>query len=129
MYYEKPTSSKKCLPASSAMNMNTKMQILLNNMVRRLLVGSYVVRRLVVGSTVDEYDRKILRSGYSIKQTRRILLNGIKNFEAKKKIRLKHFGRKKLIGKTGWFTGKREDVKTVLFCEYTKDGELASSLG
>ena len=124
-----------------------------------MLVGSKV------GEIVDKYAEKMLRSGYSREQ--KILLNGIKNFEAKRKSRLRLFGRlrrtaavsstqrrrNKLTGKTSWFKGKRkpkedvkkekkganskkdvrkeqqrEEVKTVLFCDITENGELASSL-
>ena len=41
-YYEKPTSSRECLHANSAMNMNSKMQILSNDMVRGCLIPARV---------------------------------------------------------------------------------------
>ena len=84
-YYEKPTSSRECLHANSAMNMNSKMQILSNDMVRRLFNTSEGLGSKVVGEIVDNYAEKMMRSGYSREQTKKILLNGIKNFESKKK--------------------------------------------
>ena len=164
-YYEKSTCSERVIQATSAMNINSKMQILSNDMVRRLLNTKEEQEADVLGAITDKYASKLIRSGYSKEQTKRILLNGIKNFEAKRKSRIKKFGslrstaarsrldrrRNKLIGKTSWFKGgkaknkykngkksnlpgreevqeDKKEVKSVLFCEFTKDGELASSL-
>ena len=41
---------------------------------------------------MDQYGQKLLNSGYSLEQTRRILVNGIKGVEGKKK-RCKYEGR------------------------------------
>ena len=116
------------------------------------------------GAVLDQYAQKLKNSGYSRQQIRRILVNGIKNYEARKKERLAKFGRlrntaemskegrsrKKLLGKSNWFKRRSRTVKynkehgvgnnrgrvkeqrpeqiSVLFCDFTKDGELAGVL-
>ena len=102
-------------------------------------------------------------SGFSKEEAQRILLNGIKNFEAKKRNRIDRTGSlrytakmsgtswNKLLGKTNWFKGGKDkvkydkgskksgkanakeevqkvDIKAELFCDFTKNGELATSL-
>ena len=96
---------------------------------------------------------------------RKIILNGIKNYEAKRKSRIRKNGivhltakmsvgsrwRKKLLSKSNWFKrgskekeqydkkggvekrntsekGELPEIKSVLFCEYTAEGELANKL-
>ena len=162
-FYEKATTNRRCIQASSAMNHNTKVQILSNDLVRRMFNMKEGLGPKMIGSTVDKYASKIRRSGYSLEQTKRIILNGIKSFEAVRKKRLERFGtlrrtatisslsrrKNKLLGKTNWFRTKknkarydsgkksgkksgedddREEVRTVLFCEYTKHSVLEGTL-
>ena len=75
------------------------------------------------------------RSGYSLDQTKRILINGIKNYEARRKKRIEQFGcmrrtavvsssvrrRTKLTGKTTWFKGRKNAPK------YRKEGRRNDS--
>ena len=119
----------------------------------------------VIGAVVDQYGAKIMGSGFSKEEAQRILLNGIKNFEAKKRSRIDRTGslrytakmsstrrrKNKLLGKTNWFKGGKDkvkydkgskksgkanakgevqkvEIKAVLFCDYTKNGELATAL-
>ena len=65
-------------------------------------------------------------------QTKRIIINGIKNFEARKKKRLEQYGclrrtavvssairrRNKLVGKSSWFRGKKDAPK------YMREGKM-----
>ena len=101
------------------MEENAKMGILGNEVVRRMLniVGDNMegVRRDVI----DEYAVKILTSGYSVEQTRRIILSGLRGYEAKVKRRMEGGiplyrtsedsgatrAKKRLLGKSTWFKG------------------------
>ena len=114
---------------------------------------------------VDQYGKKLRNSGYSIDQTRKILVSGIRGYVSKV-VRSQKEGknlrrtatesrwsrvRKKLTSKTSWYkkqkqqdhykdddhsSGKKRrqersttmESKTVLFIEYSKDGELAKQL-
>ena len=167
-YYEKDTCASMTVQSKSAMNENTKIQILSQDMVRRLLNTKEELGAKNRGIVVDKYAKKLLLSGYSKEQTRRIIKNGIKGFEGKRRSRIakglplrntaagssKNRFLKKLIGKTTWYKRKRssapsvgattttkkgaknikeemeQDVvpQTVLFVEFSKNGELASRL-
>ena len=148
------------------MNINTKFQILSNDMVRRLLNTREELGPAQKEAEVDRYAKKLLASGYSREQSKKILVNGIKSYEARRKHRMKE-GRslrstakksrdarykRKLTGSSSWFKNNRKnkpkyckqggspktkpgeqleqhiDTKTILFVEYTKDGEFASNL-
>ena len=65
----------------AAMDENSKINILSNDMMRRLLNTKEELGAEVRGAVVDRYGAKLLRSGYSREQTQRILKNGIKGFE------------------------------------------------
>ena len=116
-HYEKPMSSKRTLQMKTAMNENCKMQILSNDMVRRLLNTKDDLGATYKGAVVDNYAEKLLQSGYSREQTVRIVKNGIKGYEGKRKRRLAE-GRplrstaalsigsrykKKLLAMSNWF--------------------------
>ena len=165
-YYEKETCSSMTVQSKSAMNENIKIQIVSQDMVRRLMNTKEELGAVNRGGVVDRYARKLLLSGYSKEQTRRILKNGIKGFESKRRSRLarglplrstasgssKSRYMKKLLGKTTWYKSRRnhstgennstsgkgaknrkheeQDVEpqTVLFVEYSKNGELANKM-
>ena len=169
-FYEKPVCSKKTVQLKSAMAENPKLQILSNDLIRRLLNTS---EELGVGArctVVDQYAQKLLNSGFRREQTRKILLNGIKGCEANKQRRAAE-GRslrstaqgsrgsrikKKLLGKSSWYKSRKNPgptqemrssapgskqnkikktqeqrtppMKTILFVEHTKNGELAADM-
>ena len=168
-YYEKETCSKSTVQAKTAMNENTKMQILANDTIRRLMTTKEDLGAESKGAVIDQYARKLLHSRYSREQTRKILKNGIKGYigrnrnrrragkglrsTAEESRRTRYVG--KLLDKTGWYRkrnrkeavdkrnsssgnnaaegsrNKAEDepeYKTVLFVEYTREGELAKRL-
>ena len=165
-YYEKETCAKMTVQAKSAMNENMKIQIVSQDMIRRLLNTREEMGATNRGAIVDGYARKLLQSGYSKEQTRKIIKNGIKGFEGRRRSRAakgapmrstaKKSSRtrlvKKLLSKTNWYrkrsnkdvagsnnTNSRKgamsnekeqdrEPQTVLFVEYSKDGELASSM-
>ena len=118
-HFEKPTSSNLTLQKRTAMEENSKIGILGNEVVRRMFntwgEGMDEVRTLVI----DNYAVKILTSGYSVEQTRRIILSGLRGYEAKVRRRTdegvplyrtsKDSGtsraKKKILGKSTWFKG------------------------
>ena len=97
-YYEKDTCNKRTIQSRTAMNENTKMQILSNDTVRRLLTTREDLGDAYKGAVVDRYAVKLLRSGYKREQVRKILKNGIKGYIGWMRSRLKA-GRK--LGRVG----------------------------
>ena len=148
------------------MNENMKIQIVSQDMIRRLLNTREEMGATNRGAIVDGYARKLLQSGYSKEQTRKIVKNGIKGFESKRRSRAakgvpmrstaKKSSRtrliKKLLSKTSWYRNRNNkdaagsynttskkgaeskmkeqdrEPQTVLFVEYSKEGELATSM-
>ena len=60
------------------MDDNSKMNILANDMRRRLLNTDEGLEEAVRGAVVDQYAVKLMRSGYGKEQTRKIIKNWIK---------------------------------------------------
>ena len=60
------------------MGITTVFQILSNDMVRRLLNTEEGQSTVVVGGIIDKYAEKLERSGFTRKQSKRIILNGMK---------------------------------------------------
>ena len=126
-HFEKPTCSNLTLQMRSAMEQNTKMSILGNEVMRRMMnIGGDVgdeVRRM----TIDDFAVKIITSGYGVEQTRRIILGGIRGYEAKVRRRLEgniplyrtaeqsssSRSKKKILGKSTWFKGGKKSCSTV----------------
>ena len=106
----------------SAMGEDAKVQVVSNDLVRRLLNNS---EELGAGSKVeivDNYSQKLSNSGYRGEQLKRIILNGIKGYEGKVR-RCRNNGRKlhrssidsmgerirkKLVGKSNWFRKRKK---------------------
>ena len=123
-YYEKPTTANTTLLKSSAMAENQKMQCLSNDLVRRLLNTREGLPTHYRADVVNCYGVKLLTSGYSYDQVRKILMNGAKGYLAKVRRRKANGERlhrtawesngarmkKKLLGKSTWFRdkGKKE---------------------
>ena len=87
--YEKETCSKQTIHKKSAMGENIKSQILSQDLIRRLLNTSEDLSNEYREHVVDEYGKKILNSGYTREQAIRILVNGIKGYENKRRRRIK----------------------------------------
>ena len=122
--YEKEVSSKQTIQRSSAMNENVKNQILSQDMIRRLMNTCENVGAETREQVVDQYAQKLINSGFSKEQTKRIVINGIRGFEGKRRRRAKEGRelrrtaagsrckryREKLMGKTTWFKrGRKEE--------------------
>ena len=83
-FYEKETCTRKTALRSSAMEENAKIQTLSNDLVRRLCTTVESMGAEELRSIVDGYGQKLINSGYTLEQTRRILVNGIKGYEGRK---------------------------------------------
>ena len=80
-HYEKPSSTNVMVQRRSALEENSKNQILANDLVRRLGNNDVRQERKVVERVVDKFSKKLLTSGYSETQSRRIVINGIRGWE------------------------------------------------
>ena len=69
-FYEKETSADKTVQKSSAMEENSKEQILSQDVVRRLGNSSEELGRKESWRILDNYGQKLLNSGYEIHQVR-----------------------------------------------------------
>ena len=123
-YYEKPTTTNTTIRMASAMGENPKIQCLSNDLVRRLLNTREDLPASYRAGVVDGYGVKLMTSGFSKDQTRKILMNGMKGYNAKRiKRKARTGGRihltakessqernyKKLLGKSSWYKGRRKE--------------------
>ena len=127
-FYEKPTTTQITILKNSAMAENSKIQILANDLVRRLKNSSLELGKEQKVEVLDGYSQKLVNSGYATPQVRRIILSGVRGFENKVRTcreqnkRLHRTSqessgarqRRKLLGKSNWFRGSRSkaDSKT-----------------
>lgn len=109
----------------SALGENTKVQILSNELVRRM--GNTDVRQgnMVMASVVDQFGKKLLTSGSTLPQTMKIALSGIRGWERKMRRlegkisslfrnseeSMKGRIRKKAVGKMTWYKKKKNSNK------------------
>ena len=135
-YYEKPTTSKTTIQSASAMGENSKMQCLSNDLVRRLMNTMEGLPDSKRAEVIDNYGVKLMTSGFSREQCQRMVVNGIKGYLRMKERRMKAGGgqrihltaqesqgsrvRKKLMGKSSWFKGKKKDQDPG---QYERDGD------
>ena len=123
-YYEKPMSSNMVVQKSSAMDENSKMRILANDLTRRLLNTSESLGMDAKIQVVDHYSQKLINSGFGVEQVRKIVINGIKGYEKRVQESRQVGGRrlrrtagessagrvrKKLLGKSEWFKKKKKN--------------------
>ena len=123
-YYEKPMTSTKAVQQRAAMDENSKINILSNDMMRRLLNTKEELGAEVRGAVVDQYGAKLLNSGYNREQTQRILKNGIKGFETKRRssqrlgrnlrstanMSMMKRHKKKLLEKSNWYKKRKNNA-------------------
>ena len=119
-FFKKEVSSKRTVQKLSAMGENMKMSITANDLVRRLLNTSEQEGADVRSKVVDDYAQELTNSGYGIDQVRKIIINGIKGYEGRKRkraaegrsLRSTAAGsrgsriRKKLTNKTSWYKSR-----------------------
>ena len=116
-FYEKPTSSNLTIQRRTAMGEDAKVQIVSNDLVRRLMNNDEELGRESKTKIVDDYSWKLANSGFKGEQLKKIIANGIKGYEGKRRRALQN-GRKlhrsaevsqgsrirrKLLAKTTWF--------------------------
>ena len=120
-FYEKPTSSNLTFQRRTAMGEDAKIQVLSNDLVRRLKNNSEELGMGAKVKIVDDYTQKLLNSGYKGEQLKRIITNGIKGYENKVRmcreqgVKLHRTStdsqgarvRKKLLARTNWFKKRR----------------------
>ena len=83
-YFEKPSTTNVMVQRRSAMEENSKIQILSNDLVRRLGNTGLRQEEGTMEEVIDQFGKKILTSGYSLTQARKILINGIRGWEKKR---------------------------------------------
>ena len=74
------------------MEENSKFKIVSNDLVRRLYNTMDEIEPEEKWKIIDNYSQKLLDSGYSIEQVRKIIVNDIKEYEGRK-IRYEKQGR------------------------------------
>ena len=82
-YFEKPTTTNVMVQKRSALEENSKTQILANDLVRRLGNTDTRQANTVLGGVVDQFGVKVMTSGYTLMQARRIVISGLKGWERK----------------------------------------------
>ena len=83
-YYEKPMNCKWVLPFRTAMDPGTKRQIQSNEMLRRLLRVDPKSLDDHISKVVNDFNRKLIFSGYPWLERIRILEGGISNYMLKR---------------------------------------------
>ena len=94
-FFEKPTSSNMTVQRRTAMGEDAKVQVISNDIVRRLKNNSEVLGSRSKREVVDPYYMNLVSSGYSMEQVKMVVLNGIKGYEGK---------RRRAMGQGGSFT-------------------------
>ena len=82
-FFEKLVNSIYCILEKSAMDYQSKFQILSNEVIRRLFTTSEHVPQDRVDQILDQYVLKLCRSGYSVAQARQILQSGLRGYTRK----------------------------------------------
>jgi hypothetical protein len=121
-FYEKSTTSNRCLQSDTALNQNCLIRSLANEVGRRLDSFSQTVRieeRIVA---LNIFSQKLINSGHSLKTIRGILVSGITG-HVRKVARCKKLGTplhrsanqsansrrtKKLLARSQWFRSSKE---------------------
>ena len=124
-FFEKPTSTNTVIRRESALSENQKIQILSQDLIRRMLNTKEDLAVEYKTRIIEDYSQKIINSGYSRDQVKRIILGGIKGYFGKIRRRRRMYNRrrvhmtaretggtrwrKKLLGKTTWYRSRKEE--------------------
>ena len=79
-FFEKPTASNRCLQEDTALNHNSLIMSLSNEVGRRLDNFSSTVPVQDKVEALDVFSQKMINSGHSVKTVRTIMVGGIKGF-------------------------------------------------
>ena len=124
LYYEKPTTTNVMVQKKTALDENSKHQILSNDLIRRLGNTDENQGAEVMAKVIDNFGVKVLTSGYNITQARKITINGIRGWEKKRNLARQRGERifrtaeesisgrvkKRTIGKTSWFRKRGKNM-------------------
>ena len=126
-FYSKPMASSKMIQNDCAMPENMKITTLNQEVIRRMMNTSEDLGMMERNCVIDDYAMKVVNSGYGLKQTRNIVVGGLKGYERKLELsrnkanpkwRPLHQGddynvsgrhKKKILAKTSWFKRKRDE--------------------
>ena len=123
-FFEKPTAPNRCLQAETALNHNSMMKSLANEVERRMDMISSTVPALERVAVINTFSQKLINSGHKLKTVRDIICNGLKGYKRKVARCLKNGSpihrsatqsaksrrTKKLLAKSNWFRSEQEDV-------------------
>ena len=82
-FYEKPMKNPFCIMKSSAMSEKSKIQILSQDLIRRMQNICQSIPQSERNNVVDNYTDRLFRSGYSQSQVREIIVSGLMGYENK----------------------------------------------
>ena len=88
-FFEKPTNPNTVLHSRTAMAEDSKMRSLSNEVIRRMLTTCKSTPQEDRNSILDAMAQKMINSGYGLRQTRRVILSGIKGYDKAGKTRKK----------------------------------------
>ena len=122
-FYEKPMKNPYCIMKSSAMSEKSKIQILAQDLIRRMQNICDSVSQTERNKVVNDYTDRLFRSGYCHSQVREIIISGLVGYERKvaraardkvplhrpAAITLKTRLHKKLTQRENWFKGKKKN--------------------
>ena len=112
IYWEKPMSSPFLIPEASNTSWNAQRSTLTQEGLRRLLNTSMDLSASERCEVMDRFSQKCIKSGYSVRQTREVMLCSLKGFSKKLlapdlhrdcSVGLVDRRRQKLIDKVTWF--------------------------
>ena len=121
-FFQKPMAKKTLIHRKSALGENTKISSLTQNLIRRMknIEEKIPIKERI--KVVDEFTDQLLFSGYSVEQTRKVIIAGLKGYE--NLLRKAQNGqtrihrpaadglaarkRKKLLGKGNWFQPRKK---------------------
>ena len=121
-FYEKETTSIKTIQKRTAMEQNSKIQIVANDLVRRMCNTMEELGEEETLSVIDNYAQKLLNGGFDREETKGIIVRGLKGYEGRKR-KCQIEGRalwrtavesdgarshKKLTAKTSWYKNRRK---------------------
>ena len=122
-FFEKPTASRMCLQADTALGQSCLVQSLVQDIIRRMLNCSEHVNIDDRREVIDNFGQKMINSGHSVEEARRNVVSGLKGWKSKverSKTNNTPLHRsasessgsrrfKKLVGKSSWFKNKKSD--------------------
>ena len=150
-FFEKAMKTPYCIMEPSAMAIKSKISILAQDLIRRMLNTEPDISQPERNEIVENFIKRLQISGYSVKQVKEIIESGLKGYESKKersekegkplyraaKKSLASRQKKKLLGKTNWYKDKKtkmclKDGKTadpVTLCEKGKPKKMCQKDG